>query len=280
MSVEAPPQPSVPLFAPPEVVPDLSRYVTQDDTPVESFYHARQQVLLVESLISSWSGPGGGRRFFVPKNVGFYHTANQPALVPDVLLALDVEFGTDYSLPENRSYFQWVIGKPPDLAIEVVSLTVGGEDTEKLRLYERVGVPYYAIFDPEHHLGPTELRVFGRVGRAYQAIAADHMTDLGLGLVVWEGTYAGETARWLRWIDANGVLIPTGAERAALAELAVEDMTLRAKAAVQRTDREKQRAEAEKQRADLADDRIRKLEEKIARYSAKLHDAGLNSNGE
>jgi Uma2 family endonuclease len=248
------------------MIPDLSKYQTEDHAPVDSFYCARQQILLVDALTSSWAGPGGGRRFFVTKNVGLFHTANQPPVVPDVMLALDVEFGTDYSLPENRSYFQWVIGKPPDLVIEMVSPTPGGEDTDKLQLYARIGVPYYAIFDPEHFLSPTELRVFARSGRRYRPIEPGLIEDLGLGLLVWEGTYGGDTARWMRWMDASGTLIPTGAERAAAAEQAADAAALRAKAAAQRADREKQRAD--------------ELEVKLARYAAKLRDAGLSPNGE
>lgn len=280
MSAEAPRPPTVLPLAPPEVVPDLSRYQTEDDTPVDSLYHARQQLLLVESLLAGWPGPGGGRRYYVTKNVGLFHTANRPPVVPDVMLALDVEFGSDRSLPENRSYFQWVVGKPPDVAIEIVSHTPGGEDTDKLQLYSRIGVPYYAIFDPAHHLIPDDLRLYARSGQRYRLVPPGLMEEIGLGLVVWDGVYGGEEGRWLRWTDAAGALIPTGAERANLAELAAEDMTLRAKAAVQRADREKQRAEAEKLRADTAEERARQLEEKLARYAARMRDAGLTPNGE
>ncbi|HJZ94174.1 MAG TPA: hypothetical protein VKE40_25140 [Gemmataceae bacterium] len=126
MSAEAPPTPTAPGLAPQEMIPDLSKYQTEDHASVDGFCCARQQILLVDSLSSSWPGPGGGRRFVVTKNVGLFHTTNQLPVDPDVMLALDVEFGTDYSLPENRSYFHWVIGKPPDLVIEMVSRTPGG----------------------------------------------------------------------------------------------------------------------------------------------------------
>jgi hypothetical protein len=71
----------------------------------------------------------------------------------------------------------------------------------------------------------------------------------------------------------TGTLIPTGAERATLAEQAADEIALRAKAAAQRADREKQRADHEKQRAD-------ELEAKLAHYAAKLRDAGLSPNRE
>jgi len=266
MSVEAPPPPHL-LLAPPEVVPDLSKYRTEDDTPVDSFFHAHQQVLLVEQLASSWPGPGDGRPFLITKNVGLFHTANRPAVVPDVMLALDVEFHRDQSRPENRSYFLWVVGKPPDVAIEIVSPTPGGETTEKLQLYARIGIPYYAIFDPEHHQIPEDLRLYEREGRRYRPLSTGILPELGLGLTVWDGTYAGaEPGRWLRWTDANGVLIPTGLERA--------------EAEARRAEAEGRRAEAEHRRAEAAEARARELEERLARYAAKLKDAGLNANGD
>ena len=35
----------------------LSNYQTEDNAPVDSFFHALQQVLLVDQLASSWPGP-------------------------------------------------------------------------------------------------------------------------------------------------------------------------------------------------------------------------------
>ena len=251
MSVDAPPPPHLPM-APPEVVPDLSKYQTEDNAPVDSFFHAHQQVLLVEQLVSSWPGPGDGRPYLITKNVGLFHTVNSPPVVPDVMLSLDVEFGRDQALPQNRSYFLWVVGKPPDVAIEVVSQTPGGEDTEKLQLYARIGVPYYAIFDPFHYLIPEDLRLYAREGGKYRLMPSGIMEELGLGLSVWEGAYAGGNARWLRWTDAGGMQIPTGDERADQAQ----------------------------KRAESAEQRVKQLEETLSRYTAKLRDAGLSPNGE
>jgi Uma2 family endonuclease len=258
MSVEAPPE-----LAPPEVIPDLSKYKTEDNAPVDSFFHAYQQVLLVEQLTSSWPGPADGRPYMITKNVGLFHTARQPAVVPDVMLSLDVEFGRDQSLPENRSYFLWVVGKPPDVVIEIISPTHGGELTDKMQLYARIGIPYYAVFDPEHHQIPEDIRLYAREGRTYH-LAPDAMAQLiaevGLGLTVWNGAYIGvERGPWLRWTDANGVLIPTGQERG---------------------DAEARRAETEARRAEAAEAQTRQLEEKLARYTAKLRDAGLSPNGD
>lgn len=73
-----------------------------------------------------------------------------PPLVPDMFLSLDVRVGDeDWWLKENRSYFIWVHGKPPDVVVEVVSNEKGGELDRKMREYAWMGIPYYVVYDPE-----------------------------------------------------------------------------------------------------------------------------------
>ena len=61
---------------------------------------------------------------------------------------------------------------------------------------------------------------------------------MGLGLKLWRGRYEDLESTWLRWVDADGNPIPTGAERA---------------------DEEKRRADEEKRRAERLDEQLRKL---------------------
>ena len=63
------------------------------------------------------------------------------------------------------------MGKPPDVLIEMVSDKRGGEDSFKHSLYARQGVPYYAIYDPEHHLSQETLRTLELNGRAYRPVS-------------------------------------------------------------------------------------------------------------
>ena len=75
------------------------------------------------------------------------------------------------------------------------------------------------------------------------------MDEIGLGLVFWEGTYLDVDARWLRFVDREGRLIPTGLEKSmAQAEEAQE---------------QRARADEEKSRADRAEERARQLEERL-----------------
>ena len=73
----------------PEEQPDIASMITENDDPVDCIATEKQQRLLAGSLNDSWAGPGNGRPFIVMTNVGYFHLAKQPAVVPDCLLSLD-----------------------------------------------------------------------------------------------------------------------------------------------------------------------------------------------
>jgi hypothetical protein len=107
-------------------VPNHGGRESVDNLPSE-----KQQRLLTEPLYSSWTGPGEGRTFLAAANVGVFALARNPAIVPDVFVSLDMQVAEDCWQKEHRSYFLWEFGKPPDLVLEIVSNTEGGEDGEK-----------------------------------------------------------------------------------------------------------------------------------------------------
>jgi Uma2 family endonuclease len=222
----------------PEDMPKLDDLVIEDGKPVESIFAEKQLRLLTEPLYTSWAGPGEGRPFLVLANVGLFYEPKNPALVPDVMLSLDVSQAADLSVKDNRSYFTWLRGKTPDVVIEIVSDKRGEEDTLKMLDYARIGIPYYVVFDPEHRLGPDILRGFILKVRTYEPVSPDWLPQVGLGLSVWEGLFEGQAARWLRWCDRSGVPIPTGRERA---------------------EQERQRADEERQRRERLEAQLRAL---------------------
>ncbi len=109
-----------------DLSPDISHLVTEDDTPVDNLFSETQQRLLCDCLYSSWSRPDGSRIFLVAANVGVFYAVHQPAIVPDVFLSLDVQAPQDWREKRNRTYFTWEFGKPPDVAIEIVSRPASG----------------------------------------------------------------------------------------------------------------------------------------------------------
>ncbi|MGE3536867.1 MAG: Uma2 family endonuclease [Candidatus Tectimicrobiota bacterium] len=226
-----------------DVLPEVQHLITEDDTPVDNLPSEKHQRLLTEPLYSSWSNPHAGQPFLVAANVGVFAVPRNPAIVPNVFLSLDVDVAEDWWQREHRSYFLWEFGKPPDVVIEIVSNTVGEENSSKLQKYAQMRVPYYVIYDPRQQVMDNALTVYRLDGLQYVRQLSPQLAGLGLGVTLWEGAYEGKHDTWLRWTDTTGVIIPTGKERA-------EQEHQRAEQEHQRAEQEHQRAEQEHQRAE------------------------------
>jgi len=198
----------------PAVIPNLDELVTEDGAPVDNIYIEKQYRLLTEPLYSSWAGPGQGRPFLALTDVGWFHTSGQPPLVPDAMLSLDVAPAGAIRSKEGRSYFQWLIGKAPDVVIEIVSDRRGGEEDFKMQAYARLRALFYVIYDPDNVLRGGVLRAYVLQRGKYELVEPRWFPEVGLGLILWEGMFEGQQQTWLRWCDQEGRVIPTGAERA------------------------------------------------------------------
>ncbi len=243
------------LDAEPEVEPSYDNLLTEDHKPVERILIEKLYRLLTHTLYASWPGPSPGRPFLALANVGWFYREKTPAVAPDFLLSLGVTCPEDLHVKQGRSYYQWQMGKPPDVIIEVVSDKLGGEDSFKRDLYARQGVAYYAIYDPEHHLSEEPLRTLELSGGTYQSTSRGPWPTIGLGLRLWQGAFEGHQDTWLRWCDAGGEIIPTAEERAAR-------LTERAA-----------RAEEAEARAARAEEQVRRLEEELRRLRGESSSA-------
>jgi len=181
-----------------DITSDIQSLITEDETPVDNLLSEKQQRLLTEPLYSSWTGPGEGRTFLAAANVGVFAQVRNPAIVPDIFVSLDVEVAEDWWRKEHRSYFVWEFGKPPDLVLEIVSNTEGGEDEEKKHKYARMRVDYYVIYDPMRQVLPEVLTVYGLRHGVYERQVMAQFPLLKLGLTLWEGTFEGKHDTWLR----------------------------------------------------------------------------------
>ena len=235
--------------------PDLRDVITEDDTPVDNLISEKQQRLLTTTLYNSFVTDFP---FLAAANVGLFYIDKKPPLVPDVLLSLRVKLPEDWRKKKNRSYFVFVFGKPPEVAIEIVYNKIGNELGSKIKDYAIAGVSYYVVFDPLKELGETILRVYELRNNIYVELNNFFLSQIGLGLTIWHGIFEGLEYDWLRWCDASGNILLTGNELAQQekqrAEQRVEQAQQQAEQAQQQAEQlveeEKQRAEQAQQRAD------------------------------
>ncbi|MDW8200764.1 MAG: Uma2 family endonuclease [Cyanobacteriota bacterium SKYGB_h_bin112] len=231
-------------------IPDVTDWVTEDDTPVDNFASEKQQRLLVSSLYSSLKE----QVFLAAANVGIYHTAGQPAIVPDVFVSFDVQVPDNWWEKQHRCYLVWNFGKPPEIAIEIVSNQVGDELGDKYQIYEHMRVSYYVVYDPNQQLGEQTLYIYELRGRRYVELENHWLDQVGLGLTLWQGEFEERHDTWLRWYGSQGESTPDR-ERAIFLtgdEIAAQERQ-RAEQERQRAEQERQRAEQERQRADRAE---------------------------
>ena len=226
-------------------IPNCDILITEDDTPVDNLLSEKQMRLLAEPLHTSWKP---GRPFVAMANVGLFHLFPGSAIVPDMLLSMDVTIPQDPGPKQNRSYFMWMYGKPPEVVVEIVSNKVGGEDSSKLEIYQTIRITNYIIFDPLLQLSDRLLKRFELRGTEYHLIDDPESALVGVDLkpVLWTGPFEDMGATWMRWADLQGTIIATGAEAAARES--------------QRADQEAARANQETLRADASQARIAALE--------------------
>ncbi len=266
-----------------EQLPDLpydlraltAALVTEDDTPVDNLFSAKQRRLLVEPLYSSWQPPAledttEPRIFLADSDVGIFITPHQPPIAPDMFLSLDVEPNPAYLANEHRSYFIWEYGKAPEVAVEVVSNRKGKEMDAKLRRYSQYGIGYYVVFDPFRVLGGEVLLVHELIfgGRRYRRRPDFLLPELHLSLQLWHGEFEGLTTDWMRWSDAAGALIPTGAERASAADERASAADERASAADERASAADERANAEVAARQAAESELETLRAELQRLQS------------
>lgn len=247
----------------------MRNLVTEDDVPVDNLFSAKQRRLLVEPLYSSWHPPQIGegaeeetepRHFLADSDVGIFSSLNQPPVAPDMFLSFDVQPNEDYFQNEHRAYFAWEFEKYPEVVVEVVSNRKGKEMDAKMQRYARMRILYYVVFDPFCVLSDEKVRVHELTlgGRRYRRRPDFELPEVGLTMQLWRGVFEDVEAEWLRWCDAEGNLILTGAERA-------NAEANRANTEARRANAEAKRAESEAKRANQAEAELEKLRAELQR---------------
>jgi Uma2 family endonuclease len=97
---------------------------------------------------------------------------------------------------------------------QVIKNQADGKPPRKWEVYEQIlRIPYYVVFSRY----TNRLRVFELEGGHYLELELSEsrvwMSDLNLGLGLWQGEFLGIDRLWLRWYDSEGNWILTPEER-------------------------------------------------------------------
>ncbi len=214
---------------------------TEDGVPLESHWHRMQINLLLDSLTHRWRHR---QDFFAGGNMFIYYSLQQVRSReykgPDLFVVKNI----DGSYPRQK----WVVweeeGRYPDVIVELLSPSTAQEDLgNKKDLYEHTfHTSEYFCYDPD-----KETLLGWRLGEAgYMSLTADEDSrlwsiQLEAWIGLWEGFYQQTQARWLRFFDETGQLIPTEAEDV------------------------RRQVAAEHQRAEAAEAELARLKEELAK---------------
>lgn len=194
-------------FNPDLRLPTGEQVPCSDDTPVDNENQNFIPNLLLFLLKFIW-----GNRFdwFFGVDMAIYHTTGVSPLVPivpDGFLSLGVERFKGNTL--RKSYVVWEeSGVAPIFALEIVSLTYGGEYDTKMGIYARLGVLYYVVYNPEYwrrdQHQPFEIYRLANGEYELQIGEPFWMPEIGLG--IGRSSYREGEVRLeaLYWYDQQG----------------------------------------------------------------------------
>jgi len=207
-------------------------YPESDGEPMaETEIHLDVTIDLIQSLRRRYRDEPD---VYVVGDMFLYYVQGDPRAVvsPDVFLVRGVP-----KRPRRRIYKLWEEGKAPSLAIEVTSDSTREEDLfKKRRIYERLGIEEYFLFDPLGDYLKPSLQGYRLVEGKYQAIppgrdGALHSVTTGLIL-------RPEADSRLRLVDAGtGEILPSDDE--------LEDLRQQAEERAEREATARRAAEAE-----------------------------------
>jgi len=235
-----------------EALPTEDELPCEDGEPMETARHREQMELLIQSLQAYWADRTD---YYVAGNMFLHYDPQnrRKSRGPDFFLVLDVN---------NRERKSWVVWQEgmrfPDVIIELLSDTTREVDKgEKKVLYARVfRTAEYYLYDPFSQ----EFVGYHLHGAHYEEAEPDAQGRIsspvtGLSLVPHN--------KWLRWMTAEGQVLPSPMELA-------EQQRQRAEQAEQCVEQAEQRAEQEHQRAEQEGQRAEQAEQLLERYRQRF----------
>jgi len=144
-------------------------------------------------------------------------------VVPDGSLSL----GIPRRQPGNKSRKSYVVweeeGIVPTLVLEVASWILGGEYDDQLAIYEKLGVLYYIIYNPESWQRDRRepFEVYKLIDGEYRRQIGEPywMPEIGLAIGRSRGIVGGIDREILSWFDPNRDRYLSAEEQAQQAQL-------------------------------------------------------------
>jgi Uma2 family endonuclease len=197
-------------------------YPSSDGKPMaESDLHRDWMVRIIELLKAHFAG----QKVYVSGNLLIYYVEGDPrkCVAPDAFVVKDCD-------PRRRKIYKlWEEGKSPSFVLETTSDSTRGEDQQaKMRLYARLGVAEYFLYDPLGDWLEPPLLGYRIMGGGYVPLEPDNeggilSEELGIVFRLEEGQLALFNA-------STGSRLQTAAERVKDAEHRLQEAEARAKA--------------------------------------------------
>jgi Uma2 family endonuclease len=228
-----------------------------DDTPVDNENQNTLPNWLLAILEEIWAER---QDWFFGVDMGIYDREAQqrrvPVAIPDGFLSLDVVRHKRDSRGRLSYVLQEENGVVPTLVLEMVSQTYGQEYDQKFQQYERLGVPYYLIYNPEYHRRDNHqpFELYKQVDGSYQLQSGEPiwLPEVGLGIGRMQGILGGIHREWLTWYNPAGQAYP-------LPHQMIRQLEAELEAARQEIARQQQRLEQERREKLRLLEKLRQL---------------------
>jgi Uma2 family endonuclease len=261
-------------YNPNRLLPTAEELPSSDDTPVDNQLQNDIPNLLLGLLALIWANRDD---WYFGVDMGVYYNPDEPAIVPDGFLAIGVKHDTGER--GRLSYLRWAENNiMPILSLEVVSERYNSEYEEKLEDYQKLGILYYAIYNPltgrkGRFKNRKRLEVYRLIDGKYELLPSENnrvwLPEIELALGYENGEHIGWEREWLYWYDQSGNRYLTANERAMNAEAIAE----RERLIASQERLAKQEAEAIAHQERLAK---QAAEQKAQRLAEKLRELGIN----
>jgi Uma2 family endonuclease len=230
-------------------------YPESDGEPMaETQLHLQEMIYLIDTLEERFLDEPG---VFVGGNLSFYYEqgVKDAVVAPDAFVAKGLADGKAL----RRKYLLWEERQLPCFAAEVTSETTRKRDERdgtKWKLYERLGIEEYFLFDPEGDYLNPRLQGYRLAGGRYRPIAPEP-----------DGSLLSATTGIL--FRAEGVRLRLTAAATGAVYLRREEETRARRQAEERATASERRAAAEARARRQAEEQVRALQEELARLRGR-----------